>query len=89
MTTLGALFRPGGLPYRTIPDAIDRLGKDLQHAATVAWKAIMRRLRDGRLDETATDAALGEEAGWSDSLIQKGLHALDRGMEALEPPTRP
>ncbi len=65
------------LTWRKVPDAIDRLAKGDQHAATVAYRAYRRRERDGTLDETATDAALGEESGWSASLLQKGAHALD------------
>jgi hypothetical protein len=65
------------LTWRKVPDAIDRLPHGEQHAATVAYKALRRRERDGTLDETATDERLGEEAGWSASLVQKGLHALD------------
>ena len=77
MSTLGALFQRGGQTYRTVPDLIDRLPKGLQHRATVAWKAIMRRLARGELDERATTRAMAEESGWSESLIQSGLHALD------------
>lgn len=77
MSAMGALFQPGGLTYRTVPDAIDLLPKGVQQAATVAQKAVMRRLAEGKLDETATDRALAEESGWSPSLIQKGLHAME------------
>lgn len=72
------IFAPGGLTWRAIPDAIDRMAKGVQHRATVAWKAVMRRLRDGTLDGSATDIELGEEAGWSPSLMQAGLHELDK-----------
>jgi hypothetical protein len=83
MSALAGIFAKGGHHYRPVPDQIDRLPKGLRHAATVAYRAVMKRLADGQLDESATDNRLGEEMGWSDSLIQKGLNALDRQMEKL------
>jgi hypothetical protein len=83
MSALDAIFAKGGQPYRPVPDQIDQLPKRLRHAATVAWRAIMKRLARDELDESATDRRLGEEVGWSDSLIQKGLNALDRQMEKI------
>lgn len=87
MSALAGLFRPGGFTYRTVPDLIDLLPKGMQHAATVAWKCCMRFLARGELDERATDLKMAEDSGWSASLIQKGLHALDTVLPGLDAAT--
>lgn len=77
MSALGALFQPGGHRYRTLPEVIELLPKGLQHRATVAYRTAMKLLAMGELDERATDRRMAELSGWSPSLIQAGLHALD------------
>jgi hypothetical protein len=78
------LFQRGGFTYRTVPDFIDRLPKGLQNAATVVWKCCMRFLASRELDERATDFRFAEDTGWSQSLIQKGLHTLEHPFEIVE-----
>jgi hypothetical protein len=76
MSSLAGHFKPGGFTYRTVPDVIDGLPKGLQHAATVVYRCIMRFLARGELDHRATDKAMADDCGWSESFVQKGLHAL-------------
>lgn len=67
-----------GVKWRPVPDKIRELPRRLWRRAEEAWKCMMRFSARRQLDPLhATNRAMAEEAGWSESFLKDGFRWLE------------